>query len=73
MDSFLLESEQEFVNLDDRVSKLAKFAPHLWRDDVCIGIEVTSSINVLLYNTKFFLSLKEYCFSDFRFFAFQFC
>ncbi|CAB3989616.1 tyrosine- phosphatase non-receptor type 13-like isoform X1 [Paramuricea clavata] len=40
------ESEQEFVNLDDRVSKLAKFAPNLWRDD--------SSRNSSLMFTMFF-------------------
>lgn len=31
---FCIDGEQEFVNLDDKISKLAKFSPHLWRDDV---------------------------------------
>ncbi|XP_046858853.1 tyrosine-protein phosphatase non-receptor type 13-like isoform X2 [Xenia sp. Carnegie-2017] len=40
------ESEQQFVNLKDRISKLSKFAPNLWRDD--------SSRNSSLMFTMFF-------------------
>ncbi|XP_028402395.1 tyrosine-protein phosphatase non-receptor type 13-like [Dendronephthya gigantea] len=43
---FIKDSEQVFFNLDDRVSKLAKFAPNLWRDD--------SSRNSSLTFTMFF-------------------
>lgn len=40
------DGEHEFVNLDDKISKLAKFGPHLWRDD--------SSCNSSLAFTIFF-------------------
>ena len=29
-----LDGEHEFLDLNEKLSKLAKFAPHLWKDDV---------------------------------------
>lgn len=28
------DGEHEFLDLNEKLSKLAKFAPHLWKDDV---------------------------------------
>ena len=28
------EGEQQFLDLDEKLNRLAKFAPHLWKDDV---------------------------------------
>ena len=30
----ILDGEHEFLDLSDKLSKLAKYAPHLWKDDV---------------------------------------
>ena len=30
----MLDGEHEFLDLNEKLSKLAKFAPHLWKDDV---------------------------------------
>lgn len=32
--TFFADGEHEFLDLNDKLSKLAKYAPHLWKDDV---------------------------------------
>ena len=31
---FLLDGEQQFLDLDDKLNRYAKYAPNLWKDDV---------------------------------------
>lgn len=31
---YFTDGEHEFLDLNEKLSKLAKFAPHLWKDDV---------------------------------------
>ena len=38
-----LDGEHEFLDLNEKLSKLAKFAPHLWKDDV------SDSTNIYFY------------------------
>ena len=36
--SFNLDGEHQFLDLEEKLSKLAKYAPHLWKDDVSMII-----------------------------------
>lgn len=32
--STLVDGEQQFLDLEEKLNRLAKYAPHLWKDDV---------------------------------------
>ena len=46
------DGEHEFLDLNEKLSKLAKFAPHLWKDDVSDSTNIYFYLLFSLIKTK---------------------
>lgn len=46
------DGEQQFLNLDDKLNKLSKYAPHLWRDD---GNCNSSLVFTVFFRVKYYV------------------
>ena len=60
----LSDGEHQFLDLDEKLSKLAKYAPHLWKDDVslCVKFEANNEENNLRVSDGLVKNeLSNYC------------
>ncbi|XP_020904288.1 FERM and PDZ domain-containing protein 2, partial [Exaiptasia diaphana] len=46
------DGEHEFLDLNDKLSKLAKYAPHLWKDDVSCN---SSLVFTIFFRVKYYV------------------